>query len=116
MRDYDEIKKEIVEHLDATEDWNEYHSTIKSLESVERIEDAKAKRELEERKLASDNFRRSEEAKAKKFDSIIQLLKTMIVVAGSFLMAKIVERGKEEGKILKSNEFMNQAMNLFRKA
>ena len=124
MKKLSDFKDEIKEYLEkaapGTEDYNE---AVDSLHKLSQDEAAEAKLKLEREKLEfeksklyAENVARYEEAKAKKLDSWLQLAGKGLLVGGSLGIAAVVEKGKEEGKILKTNEFFNQALNLIRKA
>ena len=116
----DEIKKYLEKAVPGTEDYNE---AVDSLHKLSQDEAAEAKIELEREKLEfekskhyAENAARYEEAKAKKLEAWLELAGKGLLVGGSLGIAAFVEKGKGEGKILKTNEFFNQALNLIRKA
>ena len=115
----DELAKELDNLAVGSED---YHDSIKSLESVSKIRQAderlayeKAKLEFEQNKLYAENYHRSEEAKARRLDSWLKFAGTCVMGAFGFLIARIVEFSKEDGHILKNNEIVQWAMNLVRR-
>lgn len=115
----DEIKDYLNNAAPGTEDYNE---AVDSLHKLRQDEAAEAKIELEREKLDfekskhyAENAARCEEAKAKKLEAWLGFAEKGLLLVGSITIAAIVEKGKGDGVIFKTNEFFNQAMNLIRR-